>query len=64
MIYLADGVGAHEQRLSALGPHKVGAGCLYLASLDDVDLSVLEEIVRTSYTTLVEGTYGKRASET
>lgn len=63
VVYLTDGVGAHEGLLARLGPHKTGTGCLYLASLEGVDLGVLEEIVRTSYTTLTEGTYGKRASE-
>ena len=32
--------------LERLGKHKIGKGCLYINKLSDVDLSVLEEIVR------------------
>ena len=35
--------------LERLGKHKVGKGCLYVNKLADVDLSVLEEIIRHSY---------------
>lgn len=35
--------------LERLGKHKAGKGCLYLNKLADVDLSVLEEIIRYSY---------------
>ena len=62
-VYLADGIGAHEQALAGLGPHTTGVGCLYLKNLDDVDLSVLEAIVRDSYRTLTAGTYGQRARD-
>ena len=48
-INLADGVDAHADRLAALGPHTVGAGCLYIKRLADVDTGVLEELLRTSY---------------
>ncbi|HZW42142.1 MAG TPA: DUF1801 domain-containing protein, partial [Agromyces sp.] len=27
-VYLADGIGAHEQALAGLGPHTTGVGCL------------------------------------
>jgi hypothetical protein len=62
-VYLADGIGAHEQALAGLGPHTTGVGCLYLKNLDDVDLSVLEAIVRDSYRTVTAGTYGQRARD-
>ncbi len=62
-IYLPDGVGAHEEALSRLGPHMTGVGCLYLKNLDDIDLDVLEGIVAASFRTLTEGTYGKRARD-
>lgn len=51
-VYLMDGVDAHTDLLARLGPHTVGKGCLYLKDLDAVDLAVLEEVVRRSYTTL------------
>ena len=63
VIYLNDGIPAHEDLLGRLGPHETGVGCLYLKDLDQVDHEVLEEIVRRSYATLTRGTYGKRAAE-
>ncbi|MGI5186778.1 DUF1801 domain-containing protein [Promicromonospora sp. CA-289599] len=62
-VYLADGVGAHEELLAGLGPHTTGVGCLYLKDLDRVDLAVLEEIVRRSWATVTDGTFGQRAAE-
>lgn len=32
----------------ALGPHRRGAGCLYVKRLDDVDRGVLDELIRRS----------------
>ena len=63
VVYLNDGISAHEDLLARLGPHTHGVGCLYLKDVAAVDLSVLEEIVRRSYATLTGGTYGKRAAE-
>jgi hypothetical protein len=46
VVYL---VGGYEDRhasvLARLGPHQTGKGCLYLKRLDDVDESVLRELV-------------------
>ena len=63
VVYLNDGIATHEELLGRLGPHKTGVGCLYLTDLDAVDLDVLEEIVRRSYTTLTRDGYGRRAAE-
>ena len=63
VVYLNDGISAHEDLLARLGPHTTGVGCLYLKDVAAVDLDVLEEIVRRSYATLTGGTYGKRAAE-
>jgi Domain of unknown function (DU1801) len=62
-VYLMDGVSAHATDLARLGPHTSGVGCVYLKSLDDVDLDVLEQIVARSYRTLTSGTYGLRARD-
>ncbi|MEU4384048.1 DUF1801 domain-containing protein [Promicromonospora sp. NPDC023805] len=62
-VYLADGVGAHEELLAGLGPHTTGVGCLYLKDLERVDLAVLEEIVRRSWATVTDGTFGQRAAD-
>lgn len=48
-FYLMDGVEAHAADLAVLGPHTVGAGCLYLKDLDAVDDEVLERIVTSSW---------------
>ncbi|MFI2365044.1 DUF1801 domain-containing protein [Promicromonospora sp. NPDC019610] len=62
-IYLPDGVGAHADRLARLGPHTTGVGCLYLKDLEQVDLAVLEDILRRSWATVTSGTFGQRARE-
>ncbi|GAA4690611.1 protein of unknown function (DU1801) [Promicromonospora umidemergens] len=62
-VYLPDGVGAHEDLLARLGPHTTGVGCLYLKDLEQVDLAVLEELVRRSWATVTAGTFGQRAAE-
>ena len=48
-IYLMDGTEAHPELLARLGKHRTGRGCLYVTRLDDVDLGVLEGLVRVSY---------------
>lgn len=35
--------------LGRLGKHRTGAGCLYLNKLDDVDVAVLEDLIRLGY---------------
>ena len=42
---------------------RTGVGCLYLKDLEQVDLEVLERIVRSSYRTLTKGTFTNRARE-
>jgi hypothetical protein len=34
--------------LAKLGKHKTGKGCLYIKKLDEVNLSVLEDLVKQS----------------
>lgn len=34
----------HEKHLATLGKHKAGKGCLYIRTLGDVDLKVLEKL--------------------
>ena len=61
-LYFSDGFAAHEDLLARLGPHRLGTGCLYVTRLDDIDLEVLGEMIRRSYTTLTAGTFGERLS--
>jgi hypothetical protein len=62
-VYLPDGVGAHTDHLSRLGPHTTGVGCLYIKDLSAVDIAVLEKIIRRSYQAVTAGRYGHRARE-
>jgi hypothetical protein len=40
--------------LQKLGKYKTGKGCLYINSLDAVDINVLEQIIRNSARILLE----------
>ena len=51
-LYLSCGAPWPEETLARLGKHKVGKGCLYLKTLDDVSLPVLEELVAWGVATL------------
>jgi hypothetical protein len=44
----SDGPGSAEL-LGRLGRHKLGAGCLYVNKLEDIDESVLTELIRRGY---------------
>lgn len=47
-LYITAGVERFPKLLAKLGKHKAGKGCLYIRKLDDVDLSVLEDLVKQS----------------
>lgn len=49
-LYLLPGFAGREALLNRLGPHKTGKGCLYLKRLSGIDLGVLEELIRLSFT--------------
>ena len=42
------GLEPHARLLKSLGKHKAGKGCLYIRSLDDIDLRILDDLVRDS----------------
>ena len=44
-LYIIDGFARHGALLAALGPHKLGKSCLYLKSLQGIDLDALRAIV-------------------
>jgi hypothetical protein len=48
-VYLMDGTARYEEQMARLGKYTTSRVCLYLKRLSDVDLSVLEQIVRQSY---------------
>jgi hypothetical protein len=47
-VYLMDGMDAHAELLSRLGPHTSGKSCLYIKSVAAIDLGVLRELVTRS----------------
>ncbi|MCC6398879.1 MAG: DUF1801 domain-containing protein [Bacteroidetes bacterium] len=48
-IYLMCGLKHIEGELSKLGKHKTGKGCLYIKSLNDVNVRVLQSIFAKAY---------------
>ena len=49
LVLYVGGFPEHEALLAKLGKHKSSKACLYLNKLANVDLAVLEEIVRRTY---------------
>ncbi len=46
VLYVLNGSPEQEAQLARLGKHRAGKGCLYIKKLADVDMGVLEEVVR------------------
>jgi hypothetical protein len=44
-VYGLTAAPGHEALIAKLGKHKAGKGCLYIRSLGDIDLKVLEKLV-------------------
>lgn len=49
VLYIMPGFAEEGVRLAALGKHKIGKSCLYVNRLADVDLAVLEAMVRDAW---------------
>jgi hypothetical protein len=47
-LYVLAGAEGQSALLTQLGKHKAGKGCLYIKKLGDVDLAVLEAIIRNT----------------
>jgi hypothetical protein len=47
-IYVVAGFEGTEQTLARLGKHKTSKACLYVKRLSDIDLKVLESLLRHS----------------
>lgn len=47
-VYIMTGFRGEGALMKKLGKYKTGKACLYIKKLEDVDLSVLEELVRRS----------------
>jgi hypothetical protein len=48
-LYLMPGFPGFEGLLDKLGKHKTSKACLYINKLSDVDLAVLEDVIKQSY---------------
>ncbi|MEL6686839.1 MAG: DUF1801 domain-containing protein [Pseudomonadota bacterium] len=53
-IYVMPGYQDFDDELSRLGKHKMGKSCLYIKRLSDVDVDVLEEIIRKGLAIMAE----------
>lgn len=47
-LYLMSGYEKMDQLLKKVGKHKTSVSCLYVKRLSDIDMEVLEEMIRTS----------------
>lgn len=45
-LYVMNDASEHEKILSRLGKYKTGKACLWVRRLEDIDMGVLEEIVK------------------
>jgi hypothetical protein len=51
VLYLWAGLHRFDDLIERLGPHSAGKGCLYLKSLDGVDMKVLERLLAKAFST-------------
>ena len=49
-LYIMAGFTRYDDLMSKLGKHRTGKSCLYVKTLDDIDLDVLRELVVASVT--------------
>ena len=54
VIYILPGYDDFAEELGRLGKHRKGKSCLYINKLADIDVDVLEEIVKKGLVTLAE----------
>ncbi len=47
-LYIMSGFGRYDELMAKLGKHSTGKSCLYIKKLEDVDVEVLEELMRES----------------
>lgn len=48
-LYLMPGFESYREMLDKLGKHKTSKGCLYINKLADIDMNILEKLVKQSY---------------
>jgi hypothetical protein len=47
-VYVMPGFNQHADLLEKLGKHKAGKGCLYIKKLEDINSTVLENLIKQS----------------
>lgn len=47
-VYIMNGFSAYPELMEKLGKYKTGKSCLYIKKLDDIDLTVLKKLIRSS----------------
>lgn len=47
-LYIMPGFERYEKLMADLGKYKTGKSCLYIKSLDDVDMKILKELISDS----------------
>jgi hypothetical protein len=58
-LYLMAGVERFGGLLSKLGKHKTGKGCLYINTMEDIDVAVLKELIGKSVEVMTKMQAGK-----
>lgn len=53
-VYLMDGCGNYAKDLAKLGKHTSSVSCLYIKKLADIDLKVLEKVVKASFASVLK----------
>lgn len=53
-LYFMSGLQSSENLLKKLGKHKIGKGCLYIRSIEDIDLITLKELIKQSVKSLTK----------
>jgi hypothetical protein len=53
-LYIMSGFDEYDALLADLGKYRTGKSCLYINKLEDVDLSILRELVKQSVAHVVE----------
>ena len=49
-LYIMSGFDEYDELMKKLGKYKTGKACLYINKLEDVDLSVMKELIQKSVT--------------
>jgi hypothetical protein len=59
-LYLSAGLEPYEALLQQLGKYKTGKDCVYIKSLDDINLPTLKELIKQSFQQMQKTNHGHR----